>query len=200
MSTLTKLLPASARPAAPLLARARKLSLVAAERAALPDHIDVPGAHLHHHLAGHRALEVGDLLLDESGSLWVVEAAPEAVLDIHGPTNALLAAAWALGRVDVRVAVLENGLRVLPEAQMAADLRERGLDVAETTAPFAPERAAAHEEPGHVHGPGCAHGHDEHGHHDHDHHHDHHDHGHQHGPNCKHGHGHAGTVIAIKRL
>lgn len=175
MSTLTKLLPASARPAAPLLARARKLPLAAAERARLPNHIDVPGAHLHHHLAGHRPLEVGDLLLDESGGLWVVEAAPELVLDIHGPTDALLAAAWALGRADVRAAVTDNGLRVLPEARLAAQLRERGLDVSETTAPFAPERAAAHEEPGHVHGPACGHDH-------------HHDHGH--GEHCAHDHDH----------
>lgn len=168
MTTLTKLLPASARPAAALLARARKLPLTSQERAALPAHIDVPGAHLHHHLGGHRPIEVGDLLLDETSGLWVVEAAAEAVLEVRGPIEALLKATLALGRAQVRVEVRDNALRLAARDELAHELRERGLDVAETTAAFSPEREPVHEEPGHVHGPGCAHHHD-HGHSHHEH-------------------------------
>ncbi len=170
MTTLTKLLPANARPAAALLARARRLPLASTARAQLPDHLDLPGAHLHHTLTGHRPLEVGDLLLDEDSGLWVVEAAPEAVLEVRGPTDTLLKAALALGRAEVRVEVRDHGLRLANDQDRAHELRERGLDVVEAMAPFSPEREVRHEEPGHVHGPGCGH--------------------HVHGPECKHGHDH----------
>lgn len=193
MTTLTKLLPASARPAAALLARARRLPLTSAQRAALPEHLDAGGAHLHHTLAGHRPIEVGDLLLDESSALWVVEPAPEPVLEVRGPVEALLRAALALGRAEVRTEVADPCLRVAADPELARELRERGLDVAEFVAPFSPEREAAHDEVGHVHGPGCAH---DHGHdhvHDHARQHDHdHDygHGHDHGRTHDHGHDH----------
>jgi urease accessory protein len=180
-------LPASARPAAALLARARRLPLTSAQRAALPEYLEAGGAHLHHTLAGHRPIEVGDLLLDDASALWVIDAAPEPVLEVRGPVEALLRAALALGRAQVRVEVADPRLRLAADAELARELRERGLDVAELTAPFAPEREAAHDEPGHVHGPACGHDHDHaHGHeHGHD-----HGHAHQHGPACGHDHGH----------
>jgi urease accessory protein len=191
MTTLTKLLPASARPAAALLARARRLPLTSAQRAALPEHLDAGGAHLHHTLAGHRPIEVGDLLLDQGSGLWVVGAAAEPVLEVRGPVDALLRAALALGRAGVRAEVADPCLRVAANAELARELRERGLEVTELTAPFSPEREAAHDEAGHVHGPECGHEHghghehgNEHGHahaHDHEHGHDHaHDHEHRH--------------------
>lgn len=187
MTTLTKLLPASARPAAALLARARRLPLTSAQRATLPERFAVGSAHLHHTLAGHRPIEVGDLLLDDSSALWVVEAAPESVLEVRGPLEALLRAALDLGRAQVRTQVADPCLRVVADVELAHELRERGLDVAEITAPFAPEREVAHEEVGHIHGPDCAHGHG-HGHtHDHDHS---HAHDHDHARDHEHGHGH----------
>ncbi|MEG0821866.1 MAG: hypothetical protein RR412_09145 [Burkholderiaceae bacterium] len=176
MTTLTKLLPANARPAAALLARARKLPLASGDRARLPAHIDIPGAHLHHHLAGHRPLEVGDLLLDEGSGLWVVEAAPESVLEVRGPIDALLKATLALGRAQVQLEVRGDGLRLAADDRLGQQLRELGLDVAEATAAFSPEREVQHQEAVHVHGPGCGHHHDE----SHDHEHGHCDHAHPH--------------------
>lgn len=193
MTTLTKLLPADARPAAVLVARARRLPLTSAERACLPAHIDVPGAHLHHHLAGHRALEVGDLLLDEANGLWVVEAAPEAVLEAGGPLRTLLKTALSLAASGVRAQVTESGLRFAASEGLAHELASAGLEVKEATAAFSPERSAPAVEAAHVHGPGCGHSHaHEHAHGGHEEGccgHDHGKHEHEHSGCCK-GHSH----------
>jgi len=159
MTTLTKLLPADARPAAVLVARARRLPLTSRERAKLPAHIDVPGAHLHHHLDGHRALEVGDLLLDQGYGLWMVDAAPEAVIEVSGGVSALLKAALGLAAAGVRAQVTDSGLRLAASSALAHDLLGAGLEVSEATAAFSPERSAPGVEAAHVHGPGCGHTH-----------------------------------------
>lgn len=177
MTTLTKLLPIDARPAQILLKRAKRIALTSAQRAALPPHLDADGEHLHHVIEGHRPIEVGDVLLDERGGFWLVDAAPEAVLRVRGPTETLLRAAWSLGDAQVRLAARADGFELVADVVLRRRIEALGLSVGETVGPFVPEAAAllapAHErEHEHVHGPGCGHEHDHHhghGHHHHDH-------------------------------
>ena len=153
----------------------------------------------------------GDVLVAEDGSLVVVQAAPQPVLEVRAsePFD-LLRAAYHLGNRHVPLELQPEVLRLEPDHVLAQMLRQRGLQVAEAQAAFEPEAGAyaagghaqghghdhAHDhdhdhdhDHGHVHGPGC--GHD----HAHDHGHSHaqahdHDHGHVHGPGCGHDHGH----------
>ncbi|CAN5421991.1 hypothetical protein BH09PSE6_BH09PSE6_14520 [soil metagenome] len=181
MTTLTKLIDPKSRPAAVLLKRAQVLELTAAQRLALPDHLDAGEHHLHHTLAGHRPIEVDDVLLDERGSLWVVAAPAEALWHVSGPMADLHAALYWLGSLQVRVALHGEAFHLLPHAVPRAALESRGLAILDEIGAFRPVALAPLEadEPGHVHGPDC--GHD----HAHDHGHD-HEHGHHHG----HGHDH----------
>ena len=196
MTTLTKLLPHDARPAQILLRRAKRIALTSTQRAELPHHLDAEGVHLHHTLEGHRPIEPGDVMLDESGGFWLVEAAPEPVLRVTGSTEGLLRAAWAMGFARFALAVKGGAIETLPIAGLKLRLEMYGLNAEEIVAPFAPEISSRFlpEAPTHQHGPECGCGHDhehDHGHtHAHDHGHDHdHDHGHDHGHH-HHGHGH----------
>jgi urease accessory protein len=193
MTTLTKLIDPKSRPASVLLKRAQRLELTGIQRQALPDHLNSGGHHLHHTLAGHRPIEVDDVLLDERGGLWVVTAAAEPLWHVAGAMPELHAAIYWLGLRSIRLALHHDGFDLLPESVPRAALESRGLVVTDETATFIPEALAIddHDEPGHVHGPDCGHDHaHDHGHehgHDHAHLHDHgHDHGHAHG----HAHGH----------
>lgn len=183
MTTLTKLLPPDARPAQILLRRAKRVALTSAERAALPRHLDAGGEHLHHTLDGHRTIEAGDVLIDEVGGFWLVEAAPESIWRVSGPTDAILRAAWALGDAGVRLAVRRGALEVQPAPGLRVRFDALGLNVEDVHAPFAPEVAGWFAPAPHVHGPDCGCGHDHEPDHDHghDHHHHHHGHGHRHG-------------------
>ncbi|WP_157263751.1 urease accessory protein UreE [Azohydromonas aeria] len=141
----------------------------------------------------------GDVLVAEDGSLVLVQAAPQPVLEVRAiEPFALLRAAYHLGNRHVQLELQPDHLKLEPDHVLAQMLRQMGLQVAEAQAAFEPESGAYaagghghghdHEqaqESGHVHGPGC--GHD----HGHDHAHGHaHDHGHVHGPGCGHDHGH----------
>lgn len=182
MTTLTKLLDRHARPAQILLKRAHRIALTSAQRTALPDHLDAEGDHLHHTIAGHRAIEVGDVLLDSRGQFWIVDAAPEALLRVEGDASALLRSAWSLGARHVRLAVDHGGLVVAFEPHLRDELEKAGLVVKNFEGPFVPELEAIEAPVGHVHGPDCGH--------DHHHGHDHHDHGHDHGHDPGHSHSH----------
>lgn len=177
MTTLTKLLDRHARPAQVLLKRARTIALTHAQRDALPAHLDADGAHLHHTLAGHRAIEVGDVLLDEGGKFWRVDAAPEPLMQVTGSIDTLLKTAYALGAQHVRVAVGEGALWLVPDDALRTACERAGLTVASAQAAFRPEPQP--DDHAHHHGHDHA---DHHAHHDcgHDHDHGHH-HGHDHG-------------------
>ena len=155
----------------------------------------------------------GDVLVAEDGSLVVVQAAPQPVLEVRA-SNAfeLLRAAYHLGNRHVQLELQPEHLKLEPDHVLAQMLRQMGLQVAEAQSAFEPESGAyaasghAHaqgQNQKHEHGPGCGHDHS----HDHglapahehthgagcghDHAHDHgHDHGHVHGPGCGHDHGH----------
>lgn len=179
MTTLTKLLPPQSRPATILLKRAKHLALTHAQRQALPDHLDTAAGHVHHALHGHRALEVGDVLLDVQGNFWLVDAAPEALWQVRGPLSRLMQAAWLLGQDHRRAAVADEALLIPVEEALAPWLATLGLSTTVIHAPFTPLIAQPLvPEPVHAHDCGC--GHDYHHHHNHDHHHHHHDH--DHGP------------------
>ena len=111
---ITKILPAQATPAKAILSRAKHVALTSAERAKLPSVVTVDGAAVETDIKDVRPLEVGEVLLDEAGHFYVVEAAPETVLIIKGDEEFAAEAAVALRRleqseVDVEV---EEGLEL----------------------------------------------------------------------------------------
>ncbi|KQP34318.1 urease accessory protein UreE [Methylobacterium sp. Leaf102] len=160
-------------------------------------------------LAKAAGLEDGDALRLEDGRLILVEAAPEALLEVRATNPArLLRLAWQLGGSHVPAEIAAEVLYV--PASAAELVRGQGCTGTPVTRAFKPEREAHdHSQCGHDHGHdhahahshgeagqahGQTHGHD-HGHshdhaHDHGHSHDHahQDHGHVHGPDCKHDH------------
>jgi urease accessory protein len=143
------------------------------------------------------ALATDDALLLDDGKLIEIVAAPEPVVEARVTDPAALARiAWLLGNRHAPVQLFANRLRVRPDAEIEALLKERGLKTVVIEAPFEPDTTAAAHDHDHGH-----HGHDhhhDHGHHAHDHHqehghhhgHDHHEHGHDHHGDDHHGHDH----------
>jgi len=132
----------------------------------------------------------GDVLVAEDGSLIVVKAAAQAVLEVracaeHGTPLDLLRAAYHLGNRHVTLEVQPDHLKLEPDHVLADMLRQRHLIVSETQSAFEPEGGAYAATGGHAHDHG--HAHDPAPEHAHDHEHD-HDHPHGHG----HDHGHGG--------
>ncbi|MFD2676947.1 urease accessory protein UreE [Camelimonas lactis] len=164
----------------------------------LPVDLALPGAALLHD---------GDALKLEDGSLALVRAAAERVLEVRAENPArLLRAALLAGGAHVLAQAEADALYILPDGALAEAIRGLGCAVTPVERPFSPDRAAAHDCCGHDHGH-HHHGHDHgHGHeraqhaHDHDHKHehghgcgcghDHHDHDHDHGHDHAHGHHH----------
>jgi urease accessory protein len=158
-----------------------------------------------------QVLRGGDVLLAEDGSMIVVDAAPQPVLQVrhcaeHGSPYDLLRAAYHLGNRHVPLELQPDLLQLEPDPVLAGMLRGMHLIVSEAQAPFEPEGGAyagghthAHPHPhphphehaqghGHTHGHGHSHGHGHGQAHDHD-----HDHGHGHAhdhPHGKAGHAH----------
>lgn len=202
---ITKILPAQATPAKAILSRAKHVALTSAERAKLPSVVTVDGAAVETDIKDVRPLEVGEVLLDEAGHFYVVEAAPETVLIIKGDEEFAAEAAVALLNRGIAVAQIENGFAIAKDEELQQLLTEAGLEFEEAVMPFEPIKV-----PQRGHGCCCGHHHHEHGegcgcggHHDHehgegcgcggDHHHHHHEdghcccgghHDHEHGEGC----------------
>jgi urease accessory protein len=127
-------------------------------------------------------LRGGDALVAEDGSIVAVRAAPQPVLVVtpcpsHGTPVDLPRAAYHLGNRHVALEVHADRLVLEPDPVLADMLRSMHLIVTAAQAPFEPEAGAygaagaaghghaarhehpAHGSPGHVHGPGCDHGH-----------------------------------------
>ena len=139
----------------------------------------------------------GDVLVAADGSLIVVKAAAQSVLQVrhcaeHGSPFDLLRAAYHLGNRHVPLELQPSLLQFEPDPVLADMLRRQHLIVTEANAAFEPEAGAYGEGAGH-------------GHHDHDHGHSHahshapagkpvgipvkaHGEGHVHGPGCGHDH------------
>jgi urease accessory protein len=146
-------------------------------------------------------LRMGDALELDDGSLVDVVVEPEALIEVRGNDLTHLARlAWHLGDRHVPVQVLNNRLRLRPDAALEAMLSQLGARLTAIDAPFDPEGGAyaaqaahalgdTHREHGHHHdhAHGQDHAHQDHAHQDHAHHgHAHRDHAH--GPGCRHDH------------
>lgn len=210
MLNVTKLMPQGRGLAAALLKRAATVELDwDVRQKSRFDATDSQGRALGVFLPRGQVVRGGDVLVAEDGSLIVVQAAAQPVLEVracaeHGTPLDLLRAAYHLGNRHVTLEVQPDHLKLEPDHVLADMLRQRHLIVTETQGAFEPEGGAyaatgAHGHAHHDHGHAHDHGHGGHD-HDHAHAHDHghakkadehsHDHGHEHGPGCGHDHGH----------
>lgn len=142
MTVLTKLLPAGAAPAQPLLERAKSIVLTSAERAAWPESVTVDGEVVSFGDVERRELEVGDVFLDEAGGFWVVRPGVETVLHVSGDLDVMREAVGALINRGIPVAEAPEGFAVLPQANIVKMLGMIGLEVTEVQEPFEPIRFA----------------------------------------------------------
>lgn len=184
---ITKLLALNAKPAQALLARAKKISLNYAQRLTPPSGFVAQDETLENALGAVRPLEVGDVLIDEKGSFYVIEAAPDRLMRISGDPQMVHEAAYAFAARGVRLALTDDGFAMIENEQFRSMLVSVGLRTESYVAPFVPMPLQEAAEEGccccghHHHGAdgcGCSHSHeDECGCHDHDcccghHHHD----------------------------
>lgn len=134
-------------------------------------------------------LNDGDALKLDDGSLILVKAAPQKLVEIRTDNPArLMKAAWHIGNRHTPAEVTADALYIEEDHVLVEMLRGLGCAVTAVERPFQPERGA-YDQGGHHHGHG--HGHDHGHHHDHAHHgHDHHDHHHDHDHACGCGHDH----------
>jgi len=149
-------------------------------------------------------LNDGDAVKLEDGSLVLIKAAPQTLLEVRAENPLrLLKTAWHIGNRHTPCEITAYALYLEDDHVLAEMIRGLGCSTSIVSRPFQPERGA-YDDHGHSHGHhGHAHGHS-HDHHDHSHNHSHshhhtHDHNdaHVHDENCNHdhdhdhGHGHA---------
>ncbi len=210
MLTVNKLIPQGRGLAAVLVRRASTVQLRWEQRqTGQVEATDSQGRQLGVALPPGSVLRGGDVLVADDGSLVLVQAAQQPVLEVrhctqHGSPVDLLRAAYHLGQRQVALHLQPDHLTLAADPALADLLRQQHLIVTEGLAAFEPD-GPAFADAAHGHG----HGHD----HGHDHHHasaQDHDHGHAatsrasvvpvvaaapaphvHGPDCGHGHGHA---------
>lgn len=185
---ITKILASEATPAKAILNRAQHVALTSLERDNLPAQVIVNGVTVETEVSDKRPLEVGDVLLDDAGHFYVVDAAPESVLLIKGDEEFAAEAAVALLNRGIRVAQVENGFAIAKDEALQQLLTDAGLEFEEVMMPFDPIKLPKRHHGGgcccgghhhHEHGEGCGchgghHHHDEGegcccGHHDHEH-------------------------------
>ena len=185
---ITKILASEATPAKAILNRAQHVALTSLERDNLPAQVIVNGVTVETEVSDKRPLEVGDVLLDDAGHFYVVDAAPESVLMIKGDEEFAAEAAVALLNRGIRVAQVENGFAIAKDEALQQLLTNAGLEFEEVMMPFDPIKLPKRHHGGgcccgghhhHEHGEGCGchgghHHHDEGegcccGHHDHEH-------------------------------
>lgn len=185
---ITKILASEATPAKVILNRAQHVALTSLERDNLPAQVIVNGVTVETEVSDKRPLEVGDVLLDDAGHFYVVDAAPESVLMIKGDEEFAAEAAVALLNRGIRVAQVENGFAIAKDEALQQLLTDAGLEFEEVMMPFDPIKLPKRHHGGgcccgghhhHEHGEGCGchgghHHHDEGegcccGHHDHEH-------------------------------
>lgn len=130
------------------------------------------------------ALNDGDAVKLEDGSLVLIKAAPQSLLEIRAENPLrLMRVAWHIGNRHTPAEITTDAIYIENDHVLAEMIRGQGCAMSVVERPFQPERGAYDH--GHDHG-----GHD-HGHHDHDHHgHDHGQHAHGAACGCGHDHGH----------
>lgn len=103
----------------------------------------VSGARVLLDLARPVRLRDGDALACEDGTLILVRAADEPVMDLSAPDPAaLVRIAWHLGNRHLPVQILPDGLRIRADHVIAEMVRGLGGTVTERSAPFDPEPGA----------------------------------------------------------
>ena len=139
-------------------------------------------------------LNDGDALKLEDGSLVLVKAAPQTLLEIRAENPLrLLKVSWHVGNRHTPAEITADAIYIENDHVLAEMVRGLGCGTAVVSRPFQPERGA-YDECGHDHGHSHGHGHS----HDHNHEHAHganvhthaHDHDHVHDENCGHDHSH----------
>ncbi len=168
MLTINKLIP-QARGLAPVLVRRAatvQLDWDVRQKSRF-DATDSQGRQLGVFLPRGTLVRGGDVLVAEDGSLVLVQAAPQPVLEVrhcsaHGSPFDLLRAAYHLGNRHVALELQPDHLKLEPDHVLADMLRQQHLIVTEGLSAFEPEGGA------YGGGGGHGHGHD-HAHHDHDH-------------------------------
>ena len=196
---ITKILAAEATPAKVILERAAHVALTTAERKHLPTTITVGDVVYEVEVEQDRALQVGEVLIDEAGQFLVIDPAVENVLKIHGDQELVAEAALALLNRGIPVAQADNAFMVLNDPAIAKVFTMIGLEYEVLDTVFDPIRPPKRHGGcgcgGHGHGQGEGCGCGGHGHH----HHEHgegcgcggHGHHHEHGEGCGcGGHGH----------
>jgi len=124
-------------------------------------------------------LNDGDAVKLEDGSLVLIKAAPQTLLEVRAENPLrLLKTAWHIGNRHTPCEITADALYLEDDHVLAEMIRGLGCSTSIVSRPFQPERGAYDD-----HGP--AHGH--HG-HAHGHSHDHHDHKHDHSHSHSHGH------------
>jgi urease accessory protein len=161
------------------------------------DSVDSQGRHIGIFLPRGNVVRGGDILVAEDGSLILVHAARQALLEVradlvHGSPFDLLRAAYHLGNRHVQLELQQDRLLLEPDHVLADMLRQMHLLVSEVESAFEPESGAyaagghaASPEHGHAHSPAPDHGHAHSAAQDHGHGHS-AAHVHVHGPGCKH--------------
>ena len=105
------------------------------------------------------AMAHGDGLRVSDGRWLAVRAAPEALLEIRGPTpQALLRMAWHLGNRHLPTDVTAERLRIRPDHVIEAMVIGMGAEVGEVVEPFQPE-GGAYDDHGGEHGKQHSHDH-----------------------------------------
>ena len=145
-------------------------------------------------------LNDGDAVKLEDGSLVLIKAAPQTLLEVRAENPLrLLKTAWHIGNRHTPCEITADALYLEDDHVLAEMIRGLGCSTSIVSRPFQPERGA-YDDHGHAHGH-HGHSHDHHDHHDHKHDHSHsHSHGHHeahghqdthvHNENCDHDHGH----------
>lgn len=123
------------------------------------------------------ALNDGDAVKLEDGSLILIKAAPQALIEIRAENPLrLLKTAWHIGNRHTPCEITADAIYIEDDHVLAEMVRGLGCAMTSVRRPFQPERGA-YDDHGHAHG---------HHHHAHD-----HDHKHEHGSSCGCGHDHS---------
>jgi urease accessory protein len=148
MLTIQKLIPRGQGLAAVLLKRAATVELDwDVRQKSRFDATDSTGRHLGVFLSRGTVVRGGDVLVAEDGTLIVVKAAPQPVLEVrpcaeHGSAFDLVRAAYHLGNRHVPLALAPDRLTLEPDHVLTDMLRQMHLIVTATQAPFEPEGGA----------------------------------------------------------
>jgi urease accessory protein len=152
--TIERRVPANARLASPLVARAEVICLAYEERrrSRLRSRLE-NGEEAALFMPHGTVLREGDLLLSVDGRLIRVRAMDEPVIDVTHPESVgLMRVAYHFGNRHIPLEIHANSLRLLSDNVLADMARQLGAHVVKRNAPFEPESGA--------YGGGHRHGHD----------------------------------------